>query len=98
MEQLQKDAAHAMKEIKNAGKDLKKGAKDLIKLDFPTFDSFYPYYLKEHSNRTNRRLHVIGTLLSVLTLFCIIVTAQWRLLFLPLIIGYGFAWVSLIRF
>lgn len=32
-----------------------------------TFEEFYPLYLNEHSNRTNRRLHFIG---STLVLIC----------------------------
>lgn len=29
--------------------------------EFDGFGSFYPYYLSEHSNRTCRRLHFVGT-------------------------------------
>ena len=32
--------------------------KQIIKPQFNTFTEFYPYYLKEHSNTTCRRLHV----------------------------------------
>ena len=28
---------------------------------FASFREFYPFYLNEHSNRTSRRLHVIGS-------------------------------------
>jgi hypothetical protein len=62
---------------------------------YKSFDEFYPFYLKEHSNRTNRRLHVIGTFLGALSLIYFIVSGQFQLLFLPLLVGYGFAWVSL---
>ncbi|OBZ82019.1 hypothetical protein A0J61_09931 [Choanephora cucurbitarum] len=33
---------------------------------FKTLESFYPFYLGEHCNRTNRRLHVLGTSISIL--------------------------------
>jgi len=62
--------------------------------NFKTFKEFYPYYLQEHSNRTNRRLHVIGTSLSITILLFIILTNQLKLLFLVPIVGYGFAWVG----
>lgn len=28
---------------------------------YKTFEEFYPYYLSEHCNTTNRRLHLVGT-------------------------------------
>ena len=28
---------------------------------FASFREFYPYYLSEHSNRTSRRLHFLGS-------------------------------------
>ncbi|EFA86296.1 hypothetical protein PPL_00084 [Heterostelium album PN500] len=36
---------------------------------YTTFEDFYPFYLKEHTNRTNRRLHFVGTTLALLTFF-----------------------------
>ena len=32
---------------------------------FQTFAEFYPFYLSEHSNRTCRRLHFVGSTLSL---------------------------------
>ena len=32
---------------------------------YQTFDAFYPYYIHEHSNRTCRRIHVVGTALVI---------------------------------
>lgn len=60
---------------------------------FPTFESFYPFYLKEHSNRTNRRLHVIGTTLALLTFVYLVLTRNLLFLWIPPVLGYGFAWV-----
>lgn len=59
-----------------------------------TFWEFYPLYLNEHKNRTNRRLHFIGSTLGLLCWVTMI--ALGNLLFLPLglIIGYGCAWVG----
>lgn len=33
---------------------------------YATFDEFFPFYLKEHSNSINRGLHFIGTSLATL--------------------------------
>jgi hypothetical protein len=62
--------------------------------DFASFREFYPFYLQEHRNRTSRRLHVIGTLLAVLTLICAVTTRRWQLLALAPVTGYTFAWVG----
>lgn len=61
---------------------------------FASFREFYPHYLSEHSNRTCRRLHFIGTTL-VLTVLAIALVAgnAWWLMLAP-IAGYGFAWVG----
>ena len=32
---------------------------------FKSFAEFYPFYLSEHSNRTCRRLHFVGSTLSM---------------------------------
>lgn len=61
---------------------------------FKTFAEFYPFYLSEHSNRTCRRLHFVG---STLALLCL-ATAIWRgmpvYVLYGLLCGYGFAWVG----
>lgn len=62
--------------------------------DFNSFSEFYPYYLGEHQNRLCRRLHVVGSLLVVMTLLYILVNKQWQLLLLLPAFGYGFAWVG----
>ena len=61
---------------------------------YRTFESFYPYYLSEHSNRTCRRLHFIGSILIVITFAYVVFTRSWvGLLSLP-VIGYGFGWIG----
>jgi len=62
--------------------------------NFNNFKDFYPYYLNEHSNRTNRRLHVIGTSLAITLLLYIILGQHYKLLLLVPVVGYGFAWVG----
>ena len=61
---------------------------------FQSFSAFYPHYIHEHSNRTCRRIHVVGSALVLVVLAVAIVTLNpWWLLAMPLV-GYGFAWVG----
>lgn len=59
-----------------------------------SFQAFYPFYLKQHSNKTCRLLHVIGTTL----VFALAITSVYhnipKLWILVPIAGYGFAWVG----
>ena len=61
---------------------------------YSSFTDFYPFYLAEHSNRTCRRLHFVGTSLG-LACFALAVSTwnAWWLL-AGLIAGYAFAWVG----
>ncbi|MCI0488441.1 MAG: DUF962 domain-containing protein [Blastocatellia bacterium] len=61
---------------------------------YKTFDEFYPFYLSEHSNRTCRRLHFIGSALVLLILIYSIVTMNWLALLALPVVGYGFAWAG----
>ena len=50
-----------------------------------SYEEFYPYYLKEHSNRMCRLLHVIGTtIVLALVLTSIIHLNPYWLLFVPI--------------
>jgi hypothetical protein len=59
-----------------------------------SFAEFYPYYLGEHRNRTCRRLHFVGTTLSLLCLALLLVTGRWGWALGALLCGYGFAWIG----
>ncbi|HEY8507291.1 MAG TPA: DUF962 domain-containing protein [Steroidobacteraceae bacterium] len=61
---------------------------------FASFNEFYAFYLREHSNRTSRRLHVLGTSLGLVILAWGLVSRTWWLLALALVVGYGFAWIG----
>jgi len=58
------------------------------------FADFYPFYLREHSNRICRQLHFIGSGLVLLVLAAVFVTGRWSGLILLPVFGYGFAWVG----
>jgi hypothetical protein len=65
-----------------------------IEKKYKTFWSFYPYYLTEHSDNTNRLLHFIGTLFLLIALMAGIITGKWWFFALVPVLGYGFAWVG----
>jgi hypothetical protein len=61
---------------------------------YRSFRDFYPYYLSEHSDRTCRRLHFIGTGLVLVILAAALASGHYVWLWLLPITGYGFAWVG----
>lgn len=61
---------------------------------YPSFATFYAFYLTEHRNPTCRRLHFAGTFLVILSLLAIVGTRSWSLLWVLPVIGYGFAWAG----
>jgi len=62
--------------------------------EYSSFSKFYSFYLTEHSDRLNRRLHFTGTLLVILTFIYVLISQNWILLILLPVFGYGFAWVG----
>lgn len=61
---------------------------------FESFAEFYPFYLSEHSNRTSRRLHFVGSCGVLLLLAVALATGDARWVLAALFCGYGFAWVG----
>jgi hypothetical protein len=61
---------------------------------FQSFAQFYPFYLSEHANRTCRRLHFVGSSLSLVFLATAIFTANAWWLLAAILIGYAFAWIG----
>lgn len=61
---------------------------------YASFSDFYPFYLGEHTNRTCRRLHVIGSTLVLAVFLSVLMTQHWIWLWTLPLIGYGFAWVG----
>jgi len=61
---------------------------------FTSFREFYPFYLAEHSNRTSRRLHFVGTSLFVAQFFAAIATGDAWLFLTGPVTGYACAWVG----
>ncbi len=61
---------------------------------YRTFAEFYPFYLREHANRTSRRLHFVGSSIAIALLVTAVVTQLWWLVLVALLEGYAFAWVG----
>ena len=62
--------------------------------DFASFQEFYQYYLTEHSNRTCRRLHFVGSSLVLGCVLMVAISGDFSWLLIALMCGYGFAWVG----
>ena len=58
------------------------------------FADFYPYYLSEHSNRTCRRIHFVGSSLGLVCLAMVIATGNLWWVLAGFAIGYACAWVG----
>ncbi len=61
--------------------------------NFSTYKAFWPHYVQEHQNKTNRNLHFAGTSLVLLFFFLGVLKSPYFLLGMPLF-GYGFAWLG----
>ena len=61
---------------------------------FNSFKEFYPFYLSEHSKKTTKVFHAIGSILVLALLFYCIISKDWMKLCLAPFSGYGFAWFS----
>ena len=59
---------------------------------YTSFEQFWPFYLHEHSDATNRRLHFAGTNLVNAVIIAAFAQGKPMLLLLCPLFGYGFAW------
>ena len=61
---------------------------------FQSFEEFWPFYVLEHQNKTNRLLHFVGTSAAIATAGYALVKRKPSLLPLALVVGYGPAWIG----
>lgn len=61
---------------------------------YSSFAQFYPFYLSEHARRATRRLHFLGSALSLLCIAMLVLTGNAWWLLAGLVAGYGFAWIA----
>lgn len=62
--------------------------------DITTYSEFWPFYLREHSNRTCRVLHYIGSSLAILNLAALFTTGSGWYFLSGLISAYACAWIG----
>lgn len=87
----QKTQGHLMNSTDNIPTQAQ-SAPDISALN--SFAEFYPFYLNEHSNQTCRRLHFVGSSLSLLCLAMLFITGKPQYFLYGLLCGYGFAWIG----
>lgn len=61
---------------------------------FRSLDEFWPFYVAQHLNPTNRALHFVGTTAGVALALGALVTLSAPMLGAALIAGYGPAWLG----
>lgn len=59
-----------------------------------TYKEFYQFYLTQHSNKSCRIMHFVGTTLVLFIMFLAVYLNDFFLWFFVPIVGYGFAWVG----
>jgi hypothetical protein len=59
-----------------------------------SFEEFWPYYVREHSKKSTRRLHFVGTTLAMMCAGGALLSGRKSLLLLAPVVGYGPAWIS----
>jgi hypothetical protein len=62
--------------------------------EFDNFHQFYQYYLSEHSQPLNRRLHFAGSIMVLIVILTALLSREWGMLILAPVFGYGFAWAG----
>ena len=58
------------------------------------FTEFYPFYLSQHTDRTCRRLHFIGTTTGILAALHALSTLNFWWLLVGVVQGYAWAWAG----
>lgn len=61
---------------------------------FENLSQFWPYYLSEHLDLRNRRLHFVGTALTLVILVSALGSGEYLGLIAIPIFGYGCAWTG----
>jgi hypothetical protein len=58
-----------------------------------SYEAFWPFYVSQHLDSTNRRLHFAGTTLVIVSLVAGVFSSPAWALAAP-VAGYGFAWIG----
>jgi len=62
--------------------------------EYRSFEEFWPFYVKEHTQKANRVLHFAGTSIGLACLAGGLLTKRRWLLALAPVAGYGGAWIG----
>ena len=65
-----------------------------IESSFKNMIEFEPYWWSQHTNRTCKRLHVIGSSLAIIAWGYFLVYRNLWFVLLGLVLNYGFAWIG----
>ena len=58
-----------------------------------SYEAFWPFYVSQHLDPRNRRLHFLGLTLAIAALVAGVISSPTWLLAVP-VSGYGFAWIG----
>lgn len=61
---------------------------------FRNYQEFFPFYLSQHSKKSTRKWHFLGTSCVFLIVALAIIWSNYWLLLLAPVIAYGLAWYS----
>ena len=61
---------------------------------FNSFKEFYPFYLSEHSKRSTKILHMMGSIGVIVMILYSFYSSNTKILYYLPVVGYGFAWVG----
>jgi hypothetical protein len=59
-----------------------------------SYEEFWPFYVREHSKKTTRMLHFVGTTVATAIAATAIIKRKPLLIPLALVSGYGPAWIG----
>ncbi len=62
--------------------------------EYKTLQEFWPFYLVEHSNLWNRRLHFLGSLIALILFSLAFVLDNYYFILAAFVSGYLFAWIG----
>ena len=63
-----------------------------------TFDEYYQHYLSLHQNKWCRRMHVLGNVVTLVSLGAVVYYKVWLMLLVAPYIVYPFAWAAHLLF
>jgi hypothetical protein len=66
--------------------------------EFKSFEEFWPYYLRAHSQPETKALHIAGTTVAAASLAAWLVTRRSKYLGLAVVGSYGPAWFGHLAF